>query len=431
VNRVSVIIPTFNGAATLHEAISSIRAQNVSHEIIVVDDGSTDATPRLDLGEVIRIRQDNRGPAAARNAGLTRATSPFVAFLDDDDLWLPEKLRLQVGTLEAHPEALATIGLSTCDLDAPRSTFFQYQLGAALMRREAFDRFGGFDARLPGSEDVDWFLRVRDGGRLVRTEDLVQIVRRDGGNITRGKTLAELGFHKVVQRSIERRRARPLVSVIIAVHNGASHLEAAIGSVRTQDYAPIEIIVVDDGSTDDSPRIAARLGAIVLCQENSGPGAARNRGVAHARGEIVAFLDQDDLWQPAKIRRQVEALTAQPDQVSLVLTDYLVENEIPRWFKQELLDAPHPGWAPSALAVRRETFLRVGLFDERFRAGSDMDWFIRAKEMGLAIETIDEPLLRRRIHERNDSAEPHALRDMFGSLHQALRRRRTQGPSPS
>jgi glycosyltransferase involved in cell wall biosynthesis len=213
---VSVIVPTFNGAATIVEALQSVRAQSMPVEIIVVDDGSTDDTPSIlrDLG-VLAIRQENAGPAAARNTGLAHATTPLVAFIDDDDIWMPRRLQTQLAILEAHPEALATIGYSSfvaCDVNGdamgePTEPHLFANMGAALVRREAFDRIGAFDPTLAGSEDVDWYLRLRDAGLgPLITRDLVQLVRRTGDNMTRGKDLRELDMHTVLHRSIARRR---------------------------------------------------------------------------------------------------------------------------------------------------------------------------------------------------------------------------------
>src|SRR5688500_4129490 len=94
----------------------------------------------------------------------------------------------------------------------------------------------------------------------------------------------------------------PLVSVIIPTHNRAGWVGEAIGSVLEQTYQPIELIVVDDGSTDHTARVVQALGSALtyLPQPQAGVSAARNRGVAASHGELVAFLDSDDLWQPAK-----------------------------------------------------------------------------------------------------------------------------------
>lgn len=213
---VSVIVPTFNGAATIVDAIESIRAQSMPVEIIVVDDGSTDDTSRIvrDLG-VLAIRQDNAGPAAARNTGLAHATAPFIAFIDDDDIWMPRRLQTQLAILEAHPEVMATIGYSAfvaCDANGdamgePTEPHLFANMGASLVRAEAFARIGAFDPTLAGSEDVDWYLRLRDAGLgPLITRDLVQLVRRTGDNMTRGKDLRELDMHTVLLRSIVRRR---------------------------------------------------------------------------------------------------------------------------------------------------------------------------------------------------------------------------------
>ncbi len=102
----------------------------------------------------------------------------------------------------------------------------------------------------------------------------------------------------------------PLVSVIIPTYNRAHLIEGAIGSVLQQDYGPLEIIVVDDGSTDNTPELMLRKYPQVSFarQRNSGPSAARNHGIRLSSGEIIMFLDSDDTWLPGKVRRQVELL---------------------------------------------------------------------------------------------------------------------------
>jgi glycosyltransferase involved in cell wall biosynthesis len=217
--QISVIVPVFNGAATLGEAIESIRAQEAQVEIIVVDDGSTDDTAHVieTLTDIVAIRQDNLGPAAARNSGLVFARAPLVAFLDDDDLWMPHKLRHHLQLFEQHPDAAIILGHTAFQgLDPETGAWNRvaephllYHLGAALCRREVFDRIGTFDPALRSSEDVDWFLRVRDAGlEIVVTPEIAQIHRRNGQNMTRGKDLRELGFIEVVKRSLDRRRAQ-------------------------------------------------------------------------------------------------------------------------------------------------------------------------------------------------------------------------------
>ena len=99
----------------------------------------------------------------------------------------------------------------------------------------------------------------------------------------------------------------PLVSVIVPVHNGARFLAAALDSVAAQDYGSMEILVVDDGSSDNSAEIAASYRVRLLQQPNRGVAEARNAGVAESSGELLAFLDQDDLWLERKVSRQVSS----------------------------------------------------------------------------------------------------------------------------
>jgi glycosyltransferase involved in cell wall biosynthesis len=220
----------------------------------------------------------------------------------------------------------------------------------------------------------------------------------------------------------------PLVSVIIPIYNGERYLAEALDSVAAQDYDAIETIVVDNGSTDGGPALAAARGITVLHLDQRGAGAARNAGVDRARGEILAFLDQDDVWLPAKLRRQVEMLAAHPDRICIAQQAYFIEpgHEKPAWFgKEHLLHQDHAGWAPSCLAVRRETFERVGRFDESLQHGSDVDWHARASHLGIAVERPPETLVRRRIHDANNSAALAAMTEFFTIVRSAVRRRKS------
>src|SRR5262249_46647903 len=105
-----------------------------------------------------------------------------------------------------------------------------------------------------------------------------------------------------------------LVTCIVPVHNGERFLEQALGSIQRQTHSPVEIIVVDDGSSDQSPAIAgAWAGAQYVRQEQAGPAAARNAGIRRATGAFISFLDADDLWHPEKLARQLARFAARPD----------------------------------------------------------------------------------------------------------------------
>jgi glycosyltransferase involved in cell wall biosynthesis len=192
--------------------------------------------------------------------------------------------------------------------------------------------------------------------------------------------------------------AEPLVSVVIPVRDGASFVSDAIDSVLAQTYRPLEIIVVDDGSTDDTGDVLARFGDAVraIRQTPAGAAVARNRGVREARGDYIAFLDADDLWVPDKLQMQMAVLTASP--------------EVDGVFGA-MAQTGQPGIAPdvgptvtysvSVALLRRSAFERVGPLSEHWRVGEFVDWCARAEDAGLRFVMLPDLLAYRRVHGAN------------------------------
>ncbi len=185
----------------------------------------------------------------------------------------------------------------------------------------------------------------------------------------------------------------PLVSVVMPVFNGEGFLAEAIESVLAQTWPRVEAIVVDDGSTDGSADVAREYPVTYVHQAHACVAAARNRGVGMARGELVSFLDHDDLWLPRKLELQVEALVRRPSAGICMCR-----------FRTLTDGSPEAGESQSTgqlgtLLVRREVFDEIGLFDTRYPAGDDTDWFLRAKDLGVGFVELDEALQRYRVHE--------------------------------
>ena len=200
----------------------------------------------------------------------------------------------------------------------------------------------------------------------------------------------------------------PRVSIVIAVYNGASTVERALASVFAQTYTDYEVIVVNDGSTDDTAAVLARFGnrIRVLTQANRGLSAARNAGVRASTGEYVAFLDDDDEWMPEKLARCVPILDADRD-CALVYTLALKVDPQGRPMgtdaRPDGAESPtmnemlaHP-WnvVPSQFVVRRDVFERAGGFHERFITScEDLYFLLSAREYG-HFQCVPEPLLRK------------------------------------
>lgn len=226
-----------------------------------------------------------------------------------------------------------------------------------------------------------------------------------------------------------------LVSVIIPVFNCEAYLAEAIESVLAQTYSAIEIIVVDDGSTDGSADIAKSFGnsGVRFCyQPNSGPGSARNRGVAMARGGLLAFLDADDMWLPNKLSLQTAALESNP-KLDMIL------GHVAEFLSPELGSGPQarvgerqrilPGYGPDTLLIRRHSFLYVGHFATDWRVGEFLDWYAKAMDAGLQGLMLPDVVTQRRIHASNlGIRERQSQRDYVRILKIALDRRRKDRP---
>lgn len=197
----------------------------------------------------------------------------------------------------------------------------------------------------------------------------------------------------------------PLVSVIIAVKNAERYLAQALESVVAQTYGRHEIIVVDGDSSDRSLEIARSFPG-VRCMQETGTGfaGAWNDGVAASGGELIAFLDSDDVWEPVKLERQVALLRARP-KCDYVITRmrFMAEpgEPLPHGFRPELLDGDHPAPMPSAVMIRRAAFDALGPFRTDYSIASDIEWFARAKDLPLELGTVPEVLLRKRVHSAN------------------------------
>jgi glycosyltransferase involved in cell wall biosynthesis len=219
------------------------------------------------------------------------------------------------------------------------------------------------------------------------------------------------------------------VSAVIPVYNGERYVGAAIESALGQTRPPAEILVVDDGSTDDSARIAAAFGERVrlLQQANAGVSAARNRGVQCSRQPHVAFLDHDDLWLPYKLEQQLAALEADPGLgfvfcgVEQFVSPEVAPEKAGR-FHVDLRACAVP--LTSALLMRREAFERVGMFVLGSDAGA-IDWLLRAQDLGVRSRALPQTLVRRRVHGANRSyRNGEVVSDYLRFLKASLDRRR-------
>jgi teichuronic acid biosynthesis glycosyltransferase TuaG len=213
----------------------------------------------------------------------------------------------------------------------------------------------------------------------------------------------------------------PTISVLIPAYNCAHLLPRAVRSAYAQTLPPFEVVVVDDGSTDETPAVLAALAEdcpanfVVETKPNGGEASARNRCVELAKGEYVAFIDQDDVWHPTKLERQMVLFERDP---GLTLTFTAYNRVSPEGSATVLVDdwGPTPEEAlhrlmvgccitPSTVVVRRHALSQVGGFDESYWAGSDWTMWLALASAGLRAAYLPEPLVEYHVHATNMSLD--------------------------
>ncbi|MBT8336308.1 MAG: glycosyltransferase family 2 protein [Gemmatimonadetes bacterium] len=453
-------------AASIESVLAQSRPVD---EIIVVDDGSTDGSADVarSFGDaVVYVYQENAGPAAARNRGLAAASGDFISFCDADDLWEPRKLEQQLLRFAERPELGYVVGhvqnFWEEEVAEERERMANHMRArpipgyvtlALLARREWFERAGGFDEDLGHGDAADWFRRADAAGAVSELSDDVIARRRLHGQ-NRSRTMASSSrteFLTMLKRKLDRERAagaaggggpagaapagaspksapsgrgatadgaehpldfrhtarEGLISCIVPVFNGEAFVAEALDSILRQSGVDTEVIVVDDGSTDGTPEVLDGFGdrIRVIRQENAGPAAARNRGLAESRGEFVAFLDADDIWVDDKLASQLAVLREQEDVE--ICSGHLRSFWVPELDheREELENEPYHQeramLSPCTILTRRAVFERVGGFDVSLRNGEDTDWFVRALRSEVKAHTIPRLLVHRRQHTEN------------------------------
>ncbi|MDO4492782.1 MAG: glycosyltransferase family A protein [Clostridia bacterium] len=433
--KVSVLIPTYNCGAFLAEALESVLAQTCrDYSITVVDDGSEDDTAGVvsKYPGVRYIRIDHSGVATARNVALQNARGAYIAFLDADDRWEPDKLAKQMDYMNAHPECEIVFTGMRNFTDIPEEGMNHDQreilektvsrcLPTALIRKTVFDRCGGFAEELPRGEDTEWILRisrmgvdtthalgdvlylrrVHDGNTLLRNPYGQQQTMRFFADIIRKQRLNRVTA-EAAEKPAKQRLPFEKLSVVIPVYNGEKYIAEAIGSVRSQ-CPEAEIVVVDDGSADRSAEIAEACGAVVLRKDNGGAASARNAGAERATGSHLLFLDADDRLTPGAVETLRMAMQGENaraaagmcvDFVSPDLTEAQAARLLPR-------KEPYAGSLPGCVLMERGLFTELGGFDAKLRTGETVDFLLKLRMFGEKTAKTDAVTAERRLHLTN------------------------------
>lgn len=230
-----------------------------------------------------------------------------------------------------------------------------------------------------------------------------------------------------MRQTPNQRKSSSLISVIVPVYNGEKYLGESLESIESQTYPNVEVVVVDDGSTDKTKSVAKNFPlARCLSQSHCGLSAALNNGIKNSRGEFFAFLDADDLWIKDKLTFQMEILKKNPG-VEAVFGHLIqfASSRVPFENSSENSQNKIPGFCKGSMLIRRKAFFRVGFFDPRWEVGDFIDWYKRAKEKNLQTLMIPQVVMKRRVHAGNmSSGKKGARRDYVRILKDALDRQK-------
>jgi len=217
------------------------------------------------------------------------------------------------------------------------------------------------------------------------------------------------------------------VTAIIPVRDGRAFIGEALESILGQSMRPREVLVIDDGSTDDTATEVRRFPIVTyIRQETLGQAVAKNRGARLASSSHLSFLDADDLWTPRKLEWQLAAMSADP--ALEVVSGQMVQFRSGEAGERIVCSKPSTAYLPGLMLITRSAFWRVGAFSTQWKVGEAIDWWARALEAGVRSTATNEVVLMRRLHESNlgrTTTDP--MKDVLSILRETVQRRRGRG----
>lgn len=220
------------------------------------------------------------------------------------------------------------------------------------------------------------------------------------------------------------------ISVILPLYNGALWVKEAIDSVLAQTHTDLELIIIDDHSTDQSHTLIQNIyqnhpQIHLLTNPGKGIASARNHGLLHANGEIIGFIDQDDLWTPDKLTHQLPVLTQHPNSFILGhLRQFCNESTLPHWARKESINQIKPGWEPGTLLLYKKLLTQFSGFSTTYQhGGDDSDLFRRMRDAHVPYHIVPQLVLEKRIHQNNTSGNPNGAIDLIQHIRDSLKRR--------
>jgi glycosyltransferase involved in cell wall biosynthesis len=466
---VSAIVSTYNAESFLRGCLDDLEQQTIADklEIIVVNSNSQENEEAIvreyqqRYNNIIYIKTKQReGIYSAWNRAVKVARGSFLTNANTDDRHRNNAMEIMAETLLANPDVALVYGNQICT-DTPNGTFDDHHatemakrpeysrerllfgccVGSQPMwRKSLHDELGDFDESLDCAGDWDFWLRISSKYKFKHIPDFLGLYYYNKQGIEHGRKIHSLYERYIVGKRygnpyisvipLHKSKDNPLVSVIMPAYNAAAHIAEAIESVLIQNYRNLELVVVDDGSTDNTKDIVTAFKderIKYFYKNNSGPSGARNLAISKARGQYVMSLDADDMMTPDSIARHMIEFENHSD-VDLVYCDVLLIDERSnpirimnkseyknrRHLIRDMFRAGHP-IVPFRLGIRRNVFDKIGLYDEDLLVGEDYDMIRRFVQHGLKVQHLPDALYLRRMgsHSLSRNFNPQKAKSHF------------------
>jgi len=448
---VSAIVSIYNSERFIRGCLEDLENQTIAEklDIIVINSGSQENEEAIvreyqqKHNNIVYIKTEQReGIYTAWNRAIKVARGTFLTNANTDDRHREDALEIMSETLLTNPDVALVYGDQICT-DTPNGTFANHHaiemakrpeysqerllfgccVGSQPMwRKSLHTELGYFDDTLTCAGDWDFWLRISSKYKFKHIPEFLGLYYHNEDGIEHGKKIHSLyERYKVGKRygnpyisviPLYTSKDNPLVSVIMPAYNAAEHIAEAIESVLIQNYRNFELIVVDDGSTDNTRDIVAGFkddNIRYFYKENAGPASARNLGITKSQGLSLIHLDSDDMITPDYIAKHLQEFEKHPDADLVYCDDCLIEEnsnpirviERPEYTDRRLLirDLFHCGFpvVPFRTCIRRNVFDKIGFFDEELLVGEDYDMMRRFVKHGLKIHHLKGALYLRRM----------------------------------
>ncbi|TET69782.1 MAG: glycosyltransferase, partial [Candidatus Aminicenantes bacterium] len=462
---VSAIVSTYNSEKFIRGCLHDLENQTIADklEIIVVNSGSQENEEAIvheyqqKHNNIVYIKTEQReGIYAAWNRAIKVARGTFLTNANTDDRHREDALEIMAETLLANPDVALVYGDQICT-DTPNGTFANHHaiemarraeysherllfgccVGSQPMwRKSLHTELGYFDDTLTCAGDWDFWLRISISSRykFKHIPEFLGLYYYNENGIEHGRKIHSLYERYIVGKRygnpyisvipLYTSKDNPLVSVIMPAYNAADYIAEAIESVLIQNYRNFELIVIDDGSTDNTKDIVTNFKDDKIkyfYKNNGGPSGARNLAINKSKGQYIMPLDADDMMTPDFITKHLAEFEKYPE-VDLVYCDVLLidgnsnpirimnkpEYQDRRHLIRDLFRAGHP-IIPFRFGIKRSVFDKIGFYDEDLLIGEDYDMMRRFVKAGLKAHHLSEPLHLRRMYadslSRNCSAQ--------------------------